>query len=136
MGFVAVVSFIGGVAFLVIGAWPVGFFFGLDVLLIYWAFRVNYRAAEAYEQVTVTPSELRVRRVTHKGKVSEWSLNPLWTRLDRETHEDFGLLRLSLVSRGRKLAVGSFLGPAERESFAEALSAAIGQAKRGVTRSP
>ena len=136
MGFVAVVSFIGGVAFLVIGAWPVGFFFGLDVLLIYWAFRVNYRAAEAYEQVTVTPSELRVRRVTHKGKVSEWSLNPLWTRLDRETHEDFGLLHLSLVSRGRKLAVGSFLGPAERESFAEALSAAIGQAKRGVTRSP
>ena len=63
---VAVVSFAGGVVFFLVGAWPVGFFFGLDALLIYWAFRVNYRAAEAYEQVTVTPSELRVRKVTHQ----------------------------------------------------------------------
>lgn len=134
MSIVAVVSFAGGVVFFLVGAWPVGFFFGLDALLIYWAFRVNYRSAAAYEQVTVTPSELRVRKVTHRGKVSEWSLNPLWTRLDRETHEDFGLLRLSLVSRGRKLSVGTSLGPAEKESFAKALSAAIGEAKRGPTR--
>lgn len=136
MSFVAIVSFVGGVMFLVIGAWPVGFFFGLDALLIYWAFRVNYRAADAYEQVTVTPSELRVKRVTHKGKVSEWSLNPLWTRLDRDVHEDFGLMRLFLVSRGKRLSVANFLAPAEREDFAAALSAAIGEAKRGVTRTP
>ena len=104
------------------------------MLLIYWAFRANYRAADAYEEVTVTPSELRVKKVTHKGKVAEWSLNPLWTRLERETHEDFGLMRLFLVSRGRKLAIAGFLGPAEKESFAAALSAAIGEAKRGPTR--
>lgn len=136
MSIVAAVSFAGGVVFYVVGAWPVGFFFGLDALLIYWAFRVNYRAAEAYEQVTVTPSELRVRKVTHKGKVSEWSLNPLWTRLDREAHEDFGLMRLCLVSRGRTLPVANFLSPDEKESFAKALSAAIGEAKRGPTRTP
>ena len=95
---------------------------------------MNYRAADAYEEVTVTPSELRVKKVTHKGKVSEWSLNPLWMRLERETHEEFGLMRLLLVSRGRRLAVGSFLGPDEKESFAAALAAAIGEAKRGPTR--
>jgi len=134
MSIIAVVSFAGGAVFYVVGAWPVGFFFGLDAVLIYWAFRVNYRAAEAYEQVTVTPSELRVRKVTHKGKVSEWSLNPLWTRLDRETHEDFGLMRLFLISHGKRLAVASFLGPDEKESFAKALAAAIGEAKRGPTR--
>jgi len=134
MAVVAVVSFAGGVVFYIVGAWPVGGFFGLDALLIYWAFRVNYRAADAYEEVTVTPSTLRVRKVTHRGKVSEWSLNPVWTRLDRETHEDFGLMRLFLVSHGKKLAVASFLGPAEKETFAAALSAAIGEAKRGPTR--
>ena len=48
-----------------IGAWPVFGFFGLDVLLLYWAFRLNYRHAEAYEQVTVTPSALKVRKVSH-----------------------------------------------------------------------
>ena len=136
MAVIALVSFVGGVAFYLVGAWPVGFFFGLDALLIYWAFRVNYRAADAYEEVTVTPSELRVRKVSHRGEVAEWSLNPLWTRLDRETHEDFGLMRLFLVSRGRKLTVASFLGPDERETFAAALSAAIGEAKRGPTRNP
>ena len=135
MAVIAVVSFAGGVVFYIVGAWPVGFFFGLDAVLIYWAFRVNYRAADAYEEVTVTPSELRVKKVTHQGKVSEWSLNPLWTRLERETHEDFGLMRLFLVSRGEALAVGRFLGPTEKESFAAALSAAIGEAKRGPTRS-
>jgi len=135
MSVVAVISFAGGVAFYLIGAWPVGGFFGLDALLIYWAFRVNYRAAQAFEEVTVTPSELRVRKVTHKGKVSEWSLNPVWTSLERDTHEDFGLMRLSLVSRGRRLSVATFLGPAEKESFAKALAAAIGEAKRGPTRS-
>ena len=129
-------SFAGGVAFYLVGAWPVGFFFGLDAVLIYVAFQVNYRAADAYEEVTVTPSELRVRKVTHRGKVSEWSLNPVWVRLERETHEEFGLMRLLLVSHGRKLAVGSFLGPNEKESFAVALAAAIGEAKRGPTRKP
>jgi len=136
MSVVAVVSFAGGVVFYLVGAWPVGGFFGLDALLIYWAFRVNYRTADAYEEVTVTPSELRVKKVTHKGKVSEWSLNPVWTNLDRDTHEEFGLMRLSLVSRGRRLTVANFLAPNEKESFAKALSAAIGEAKRGVTRTP
>ena len=120
--------------FYLVGAWPVAGFLGLDVVLIYWAFRANYRAAAAYEEVTVTPSELRVKKVSHSGKVAEWSLNPVWVRLERETHEEFGLMRLFLVSRGRKLAVAGFLGPAEKESFAEALAAAIGEAKRGPTR--
>src|SRR6266567_1660633 len=119
MGVISIVSFAGGVVFYIVGAWPVGGFFGLDAVLIYWAFRVNYRTAEAYEQVTVTPSELRVKKVSHRGEMAEWSLNPMWTRLDHETHEDYGVLRLSLVSRGRKLTVGGFLAPNERESFAK-----------------
>jgi uncharacterized membrane protein len=120
--------------FLLLGAWPVFGFFGLDVLLLYWAFRINYRAAAAYEMVTVTPLELKVRRVSHRGKISEWVLNPLWVTLDRVTHEEFGIERLFLVSRGRRLAVANFLSPNEKASFAKALSGAIGEAKRGVTR--
>jgi uncharacterized membrane protein len=134
MSAVAAVSFIGGLFFFLIGAWPVVGFFGLDVLLIWWAFRANYRAAAAYEEVTVTPSELRVRKVSHRGKVAEWTLNPLWVRLDRETDVDYGLRRLSLVQRERRLTVASHLAPEERESFAAALAAALGEARRGPTR--
>ena len=127
-------SFIGGMFFFMLGAWPVVGFLGLDVLLVYWAFRANYRAAAAFEEVTVTPSVLRLRRVSHRGEVAEWTLNPVWTKLDREKHEEFGLLKLSLVSRGRRLSVAGFLSPKERESFAAALSAALGEARRGPTR--
>jgi len=129
-------SFAAGVTFLLLGAWPVFGFFGLDVLLVYLAFRMNYRAATAFEQVSVTPSELRVRKVTQHGRVTEWTLNPVWTQLDREVHEEFGLQRLFLVSRGRRLPVAAFLSPDEKESFAAALGAAIGEAKRGPTRTP
>jgi uncharacterized membrane protein len=134
MAAVGGVSFVAGTAFLLLGAWPVFGFFGLDVLLVYWAFRANYRAAAAFEEVTITASELRIRQVSHRGKVSEWSFNPLWVRLERESDEEFGLERLFLVSRGQRLPVASLLGPTEKESFAAALAAAISEAKRGPTR--
>jgi uncharacterized membrane protein len=127
-------SFISGMTFLLRGAWPVFGFFGLDVLLVYWAFRANFRAARAYEEVTVTASELTVRKVSHRGGVREWTLNPLWVRLERIVHEEFGIERLSLVSRGQRLTIAGFLGPAEKASFAHALSNALGEAKRGPTR--
>ena len=128
------VSFVAGVMFLLIGAWPVFGFLGLDVLLIYWAFRINYRAARAYEEVTVTTSELTVRKVSHRGSVREWTLNPLWVRLERVVHEEFGIERLFLVSHGRRLSIAAFLGPDEKASFAGALSTALSEAKRGPTR--
>jgi uncharacterized membrane protein len=134
MAAVSAVSFVAGTVFLLMGAWPVFGFFGLDVLLVYWAFRANYRAAAAYEAVTVTSSELRVRKVSHRGRASEWSFNPLWVRLERDHHEDFGLQGLFLVSRGQRLTVASVLSPQERETFATALAAAIGEARRGPTR--
>jgi uncharacterized membrane protein len=127
-------SFISGVIFVSLGAWPVFGFFGLDVLLVYFAFRANYRSARAYEEVIVTASELTVRKVNHRGGVREWTLNPLWVRLERIVHEEFGIERLFLVSHGRRLAIAGFLGPAEKASFARALTNALGEAKRGPTR--
>ena len=136
MGFLTLVSFAAGVAFLLMGAWPVFGFFGLDMLVVYWAFRVNFRRATATEEISVTPSELRVRRVSHRGHVVEWVLNPLWVRLEQKTHAEFGIERLYLVSRGRHISVGSFLGPDEKASFAKALLAALQAAKRGPTYNP
>ena len=49
MVFLSVVSFGAGLAFLLMGAWPVFGFFGLDVLAVYWAFRINFRHAKATE---------------------------------------------------------------------------------------
>lgn len=131
MSLVCFVSFVAGIVFLIAGAWPVVGFFGLDVALLYWAFKLNYAQAAAYEEVIVTPAELKLKKVSHRGAAREWTLNPLWTRIERESHADFGLLRLFLVSGGRRLSIASYLAPHERESFAAALSAALNEAKRG-----
>ena len=136
MAFVSVVSFAAGVAFLLMGAWPVFGFFGLDVLAVYWAFRISFRRAKAYEEIRLTPSKLYVRRVSYRGHVMEFSFNPLWVQLDRKVHAEFGIERLYLVSKGRRIAIGSFLGAEEKESFSKALMAALQTARRGVTYNP
>src|SRR3954470_3787042 len=131
MGIVGVVSFAAGMVFLLMGAWPVFGFFGLDVLVIWWAFKVNFRRAKATEEIIITHSELRLRRVSHRGHVLEWSFNPLWVQLDRTTHEEFGIEKLYLVSRGRRVSIANFLGADEKASFAKALGIALQAAKRG-----
>jgi len=136
MAFIGAVSFVAGVAFYLMGAWPVFGFFGLDVLVIYWAFRVNFRDAKATEEIRVTPSELRIRRVSHRGQVVEWVLNPLWVQLDQKTHAEFGIEKLYLVSKGRSISIARFLGADEKASFAKALTAALQAARRGPTYNP
>ena len=136
MTFIGAVSFIAGIAFWMMGAWPVLGFFGLDVLVIYWAFRINFRSADATEDIVLTPSELRVRRVSHRGRLVEWSFNPLWVQLEQTGDPEFGIEHLYLVSRGRRVSVGHFLGPDEKASFAKALLAALQTAKRGITYNP
>ena len=136
MAFLTVISFAAGVAFLIMGAWPIFGFFGLDALAIYIAFKINFRRARACEEITVTSSELRVRRISHRGHVMEWVLNPLWVQIDQITHEEFGIERLYLVSRGRRVSIASFLGAEEKSSFCKALTAGIAAARRGVIYNP
>ena len=136
MTFLSVVSFATGVAFLLMGAWPVFGFLGLDVLAIYFAFRINFRRAQAREEISVTTTALRLRRVNHRGHVMEWTFNPLWVRLDQESDDEYGIERLYLASRGRRVAIASFLSPEEKASFSKALIAALNSAKRGPTYNP
>lgn len=117
--------------FLFLGAWPVAGFCGLDVALLYFAFKANYRAALAYEDFAVTPFDLFVAKVSATGERAEWRFNPAFVRLEREEHAEFGVLRLVLASRGQSLEVAAFLGPGEKDDFARALSRALAEARRG-----
>lgn len=117
--------------FVIAGAWPVAGFMGLDVALLYFAFRANFRAARAYEDVRVTPIELMLAKVSPKGVKAEWRFHPSWVRLQKEDHEEFGVQKLALVSRGQSVEVGHFLGPDEKARFANGLSHALAEARRG-----
>jgi uncharacterized membrane protein len=113
------------------GAWPIAGFFALTLLGLYIAFRLNFRAARSFEEVVLTPIDLLFRRVGHRGDGREWRLNPLWTKLQRECDDEFGLQRLALFSRGERVVIARDLSPPEREGFAEVFGAALAQVKRG-----
>ncbi|HWB43925.1 MAG TPA: DUF2244 domain-containing protein [Hyphomicrobiaceae bacterium] len=126
----AVVSFASGVAFVLMGAWPVAGFFGLDALLLYAAFRLNYRAGRMYETVEVTPDALTVTRVRPSGRSERFSCNPYWARVSLRQRPN-GRTDLDLISRGGRLAIGRFLTDDERRDFADALKAALTSARGG-----
>lgn len=125
------VGFGAGLVFLVLGAWPVFGFLGLDVLLVYLAFRWNYRTARAFEEVQVSATEIAVRKVSHYGKVQEHHFNPFWAKLAIVRLQDEGVVRITLSARGKAVDLGGFLNPDDRTSFAGALQAAMATAKAG-----
>jgi len=128
MGAVCAVSFGTGLLFYLLGAWPVIGFMGLDVALIYIAFRLNFRALRLYETVDLTSGTLTVTRVDPSGRARSWSFNPYWVRLTLEPRIGRSS-QLSLASHGRRLVFASFLTDDEREDFALALSAALSAAR-------
>ena len=129
---VAVAGVISSIPFMIIGAWPVAGYFGLDVLLLAIAFRVNQNRAHEWEEVLLTPVQLHFRRVSHRGETAEWHLNPAWVRIERGSEdEDFGLQDLAIVSGPTRIPVAKHLSPLERAQFARAFEAGLLKAKRG-----
>lgn len=129
LGAVCLVSLIASIPFVMMGAWPVAGFFGLDILGLYIAFRINNARARAVEQIIVTRVELLLRRIDPRGRMAEWRANPRWTRLERDVHPEFGVMRLILVSRGERRTVGATLSADERADFGDALAAALVRAR-------
>ncbi|MES1989565.1 MAG: DUF2244 domain-containing protein [Pseudomonadota bacterium] len=124
MGILAMMNFGAGAVFIALGAWPVFFFCGADVALVWWAFRANYRAAYAHETVQVSDDTLLIRRVDQKGRVRAIRLQPYWLRVDMEEEPD-GATHLFLRSHGKSYEVAHALSPKERTDFAHALHMAL-----------
>jgi uncharacterized membrane protein len=102
---------------------------GLDVALVYVAFRLNYRSARASEAIAVTREALTIRKVAADGRSAEASFNPYWARLEIDRKPEIGIVRMCIASHGRRLDIAEFLALPEREPFARALSAALTQAR-------
>jgi uncharacterized membrane protein len=124
MATIVVVSFAVGVAFVSMGAWPIAGFFGLDVLLIYYAFRANYRSGRAYETVEITPETITITRVDPAGRSESFDFNTYWARCQLR-EEVSGRTRLSIVSHGKAFPFGVFLSDDDRRTLAEAIEAEL-----------
>lgn len=130
MGFVCLVGLAVSIPFFLLGAWPVIGFMGLDIGLIYLAFRANNAAARAYEQVFVSRVLLLVRVASPRGDIREKRFNPLWTKLEREEHPEFGTERLAFRQGRDEMEIARFLGRDERATLAANLQRALAEARR------
>ncbi|MGI9373198.1 MAG: DUF2244 domain-containing protein [Hyphomicrobiales bacterium] len=130
MSAVGIVSFGAGIAFLMLGAWPVFGFFGLDAVLIYWAFKRNYADAKIFETVEIIDGEVVVRKGGAKLETQEWRLQAYWARVELDYNENLETYGpLWLTSHGKKLRLGAFLSPGELKNFADAFDLALKRAK-------
>lgn len=118
-----------GAIFLSRGAWPVFGFFGLDVIAVYIAFRVNYRAARAHEEVSLSRTALDILKVAPSGKSEAHRFNPFWARFSIARHDEIGITKMVVDAQGQNVSVGGFLNPDDRESFATAFSRALATAR-------
>lgn len=119
-----------GVVFIAAGAWPIFAFFGLDILLLYGAFWLNYRSGRACEVVSVSRTSLSIRKFAPSGRMAEHLFNPFWARFNVARHEKIGITHMQVSGEGRATDVGSFLNPEDRESFARAFSGALASVRR------
>lgn len=131
MSGVALISFISGMAFLSMGAWPVFGFFGLDVLLIYIAFRLNFRAARRYETIQIHKDMFTITRIAANGKEKVNTFDAYWSRAMIEKGE------LRVTNRGQSYEIGHFLGQDEKLEVREMIVSALRRYRAGdVLQSP
>ncbi|HYM73549.1 MAG TPA: DUF2244 domain-containing protein [Stellaceae bacterium] len=118
------VSIAVGTLFVSLGAWPVCGFFGLDVGLVYVAFRLSYRSARQRETLRLADDHLTVERIGIRGDRRFWRFQAFWVRVIFDELPD-ETNRLAVASHGQSLPIGTFLPPPVRRELAGTLREAL-----------
>ena len=116
--FILTVSFGIAAAFSVaLGAWPIMPFAGIEMAVLYVAFRYVDTHAGDYERITIKGDSVAVE-VREGGRLAHFELNRYWAQVvcDREG------AHLALRSHGREIEVGRHVRDEQRLEMARGLS--------------
>lgn len=117
-GLVGGTSALIAAGFASIGAWPILPFAGLEVIVLFAAFRRFGRDADDYERVTLEGDRLLVESYT-RGRVRRFESNRYWTQV--VVREDVRRCRVALRSHGREIEFGTLLSDGARLAAARQL---------------
>jgi uncharacterized membrane protein len=115
---------VNAAVFVLIGAWPVAGFTGVELLLAALLFRLNARAAKSTEIITLSYGALTVLRVAPDGRKRQASLQPAWLRLSLQERPGRTPV-LVAAERQREIELARDLGEDEKRRLAEALQSAL-----------
>jgi len=123
LGVTACLSFAIGIAFAVLGAWPILPFVGLEVAALAGAFYVNGRHATDYERITLADGSVAIE-IRDGDRIEEHRFAACWVRLVwRDAKQD---ARLLLRVQGKELEIGRHLDVPGRELLAMELRGQLG----------
>ena len=134
MGVLAGFLFLIGLGFFLAGAWPVIGFLGLELLVVWGAFKLNYRAACHRETIHTTTEELMVESQTPAGKRAKKSFPIGWLHVSLSPSESPVMSsrdqqKIILSSHGDQTEIGKYLHPAEKAGLSRELDSMIDRAR-------
>ena len=134
MGILAGFLFLIGFGFFLAGAWPVIGFLGLELLVVWGAFKLNYRAACHRETIQTTTEQLLFESQTPAGKRAHKSFPIGWLRVSLSPSESPVISsrdrqKIILSSHGEQAEIGKYLHPAEKAGLSRELGAMIDRAR-------
>ncbi len=130
MFFVTFICLGCGLVFWKLGAWPVFGFLGLDILLIYLAFKINYSRGKMYENLRIVSKNLRISRCFPTGKLQVWNLNPYWTEVEIVKQNNH--VNLLIRSEDKVVSVGSFLNNFDKKKLLITLEKSLKSYKKSL----
>jgi uncharacterized membrane protein len=130
MGVFGTANFIAGAAFILVGPALAFSVAALDILMVWYVFRMSFGAPRRVETVRLTDDALTVLRVTRGGKRQSYRFHPYWLQveLDDPPQPDSPLV---LRSHGDEIEIGRFLTADEKVDFAKALRAELSALNAG-----
>ncbi|MBV9538732.1 MAG: DUF2244 domain-containing protein [Acidisphaera sp.] len=118
-----------------IGAWPVAGFTGIELFVAALLFRIHALSARGSEVVILTASGLRIRRTSPRGERQDVVLPPFWLRVVWDAAPS-RIPRLWLVAHGTREEIGSVLGEDAKRDLCRALQDALWRWRNPVFDNP
>jgi uncharacterized membrane protein len=127
-------AFCIGLGFFLMGAWPVIGFLGLELLVVWFAFRMNYRAARRRQHLTATGRQLTIETVSPAGDSQTTEVPTAWAQVELTPRDEPEMRarerqRVIVRSHGRATEIGGFLHPAETPKLAREVKRMISRAR-------
>ena len=106
------------------GAWPVFGFFGLDVLLVYIFFKINFKSGKKKEIIILTENQLIIEFYNEKKISKTHYLDANWLKINLTKFKN-EISKLKISSKNKSVIVGSFLRYKEKKNIVKSLKTAL-----------
>ncbi len=130
----ASLAFCIGLGFFLLGAWPVIGFLGLEILIVWGAFKLNYRAAKRRQTLQADSHTLQITDFFPNGKRQDQEIPTGWIKVSLTPSQSPDVSarnrqKVIVSSHGKHVAVGDFLHPAETPDLARRVQSMVDRAQ-------